>query len=49
MHDPQRTVAGMLTAALTWGVFGLLTSGVIGPIGWAVIGGGLRRAVRLLP
>ena len=21
VHDPQRTVAGMLTAALTWGVF----------------------------
>ena len=39
VHDPQRTVAGMLTAALTWGVFGLLTGGVIGPIGWAVIGG----------
>jgi uncharacterized membrane protein len=38
VYDPQRTLAGVLTAALTWGVFGLLTSGVIGPIGWAVIG-----------
>lgn len=38
VYDPQRTVAGALTAALTWGVFGLLTSGLIGPIGWAVIG-----------
>jgi hypothetical protein len=38
VHDPQRTVAGALTAALTWGVFGLLPSGLIGPIGWAVIG-----------
>ena len=52
VHDPQRTVAGMLTAALTWGVFGLLTSGVIGPIGWAVIGavcGGLFAYYREQP
>ena len=31
-------MAGALTAALRWGVFGLLTSGLIGRIGWAVIG-----------
>lgn len=52
VHDPQRTVAGLLTAALTWGVFGALTSGVIGPIGWAVIGavcGGLFAYYREQP
>ena len=52
VYDPQRTVAGLLTAALTWGVFGLLTSGLIGPIGWAVIGavcGGLFAYYREQP
>jgi uncharacterized membrane protein len=52
VYDPQRTVAGALTAALTWGVFGLLTSGIIGPIGWAVIGavcGGLFAYFREQP
>ncbi len=52
VYDPQRTVAGALTAALTWGVFGLLTSGLIGPIGWAVIGavcGGLVAEVAVRP
>jgi uncharacterized membrane protein len=39
VYDPQRTVAGLLTAALTWGVFGLLTGGLSGLIVWAVIGG----------
>jgi hypothetical protein len=32
-------VAGLLTAALTWGVFGGLTGGLSGLIVWAVIGG----------
>jgi uncharacterized membrane protein len=52
VYDPQRTVAGALTAALTWGVFGLLTSGIIGPVGWAVIGavcGGLFAYYREQP
>jgi uncharacterized membrane protein len=39
VYDPQRTVAGLLTAALTWGVFGLLTGGLSGLIVWTVIGG----------
>ena len=39
VYDPQRTVAGFLTAALTWGVFGGLTGGLSGLIVWAVIGG----------
>ena len=39
VYDPQRTVAGLLTAALTWGVFGGLTGGLSGLIVWAVIGG----------
>ena len=39
VYDPQRTVAGALTAALTWGVFGGLTGGLSGLIVWAVIGG----------
>lgn len=40
VHDPRRTMAGALTSALTWGLFGLLASGgswrslVI----WALIG-----------
>ncbi len=40
VYDPRRTIAGALTPALTWGVFGLLASGgswkslVI----WALIG-----------
>jgi uncharacterized membrane protein len=52
VHDPQRAVAGLLTAALTWGVFGLLSGGLIGPIGWAVIGavcGGLFAYYREQP
>ena len=52
VYDPQRTVAGLLTAALTWGVFVRLTSGLIGPIGWAVIGavcGGLFAYYREQP
>ena len=27
VHDPRRTVAGTLTSALTWGLFGLASSG----------------------
>ena len=38
VYDPQRTVAGLLTAALTWGLFGLLYGGSGGLIVWAVIG-----------
>src|SRR5262249_3222995 len=36
---PRRTRAGALTAALTWGLFGLATGGgVAGLLTWAVIG-----------
>jgi hypothetical protein len=37
-HDPQRTLAGVLTPALTWGVFGLLAGGLKGLGIWAVLG-----------
>jgi len=41
IYDPRKTVAGILTPALTWGVFGLLTSAapLRGLTIWAVIGG----------
>ena len=40
VYDPRRTVAGALTPALTWGVFGLLTGGGLsGLVTWAIIGG----------
>jgi hypothetical protein len=39
VHDPRRVLAGMLTAALTWGVFGLLAGGdAKGLIIWGVLG-----------
>jgi len=38
LHDPRKTTAGALTAALTWGVFGLVTGGVQGLGVWAVLG-----------
>ena len=41
VYDPRRTVAGTLTPALTWGVFGLLASkgNWKSLVLWAVIGG----------
>jgi uncharacterized membrane protein len=40
VFDPRRTVAGALTPAFTWGLFGLLTgSGLSGLVIWGVIGG----------
>src|SRR5206468_6510612 len=40
VYDPRRTVAGALTPALTWGVFGLITGGGLsGLVTWALIGG----------
>ena len=38
VHDPRRVVAGTLTPALTWGIFGLLAGGVKGLAIWAVVG-----------
>ncbi len=38
VHDPRRTLAGSLTPALTWGVFGLLAGGVESLAVWAVLG-----------
>jgi uncharacterized membrane protein len=39
VYDPRRTVAGALTPALTWGLFGALTGGgVSGVVTWAIIG-----------
>ena len=38
VHDPRRTVAGTLTPALTWGVFGLLAGGLQSLALWAVVG-----------
>jgi uncharacterized membrane protein len=38
VYDPHRVVAGTLTSALTWGVFGLLASGGLGLIVWGVLG-----------
>src|SRR5262245_33468633 len=40
VHDPQRVLQGTLTAALTWGAFGLVagTNKVESTIIWAVIG-----------
>ncbi|GAA3064331.1 hypothetical protein GCM10010464_30910 [Pseudonocardia yunnanensis] len=38
VHHPRRTLAGILTPALTWGVFGLLAGGLKGLGVWAVIG-----------
>ena len=40
VHDPRRVLAGTLTAALTWGLFGLVagTNKVESTIIWAIIG-----------
>jgi len=40
VYNPRRVIAGMLTAALTWGVFGLLSSSgsVKSLVIWGVIG-----------
>jgi hypothetical protein len=39
VYDPRRVVAGTLTAALTWGVFGLVADGNLrGLIVWGVLG-----------
>ena len=38
VHDPRRVVAGTLTPALTWGIFGLLAGGLKGLAIWAVVG-----------
>jgi uncharacterized membrane protein len=38
VHDPRRTLAGTLTCALTWGIFGLLAGGLRSLGVWAIIG-----------
>jgi uncharacterized membrane protein len=38
VYDPRRVVQGTWTAALTWGVFGLVASGVSGLFVWAALG-----------
>jgi uncharacterized membrane protein len=40
IYDPRRTVAGALTPALTWGLFGLLASGgsLTSLVIWALVG-----------
>ena len=38
VHDPRRTLAGSLTPALTWGIFGLLAGGLESLAVWAVLG-----------
>ena len=39
VHDPRRTVAGTLTPALTWGLFGLVAAGSLRSLAiWAVVG-----------
>jgi hypothetical protein len=38
VHDPRRVVQGTLTALLTWGVFGAVTSGLQGLVIWGVLG-----------
>ena len=38
VYDPHRTLAGTLTPALTWGLFGLLAGGWMGLVIWAVVG-----------
>jgi hypothetical protein len=38
VHDPRRTVQGTLTAALTWGLFGLVAGGLKSLAIWAVLG-----------
>ena len=38
LRYPRQAIAGALTAALTWGVFGLITGGVQGLGVWAILG-----------
>lgn len=38
LYDPRRVLAGTLTPALTWGLFGLIAGGVQGLVIWAVLG-----------
>jgi uncharacterized membrane protein len=38
VYDPRRTLAGTLTPALTWGIFGLLAGGLESLGVWAVLG-----------
>lgn len=38
VHDPRRTVQGTLTAALTWGLFGLVAGGLKSLAIWAILG-----------
>ena len=38
VYDPRRVVQGTLAAALTWGVFGLLSGGLKSLAAWAIIG-----------
>jgi hypothetical protein len=38
VHDPRRVVQGTLTAALTWGLFGLVAGGLKSLAIWAVLG-----------
>jgi hypothetical protein len=38
VHDPHRVLAGTLTAALTWGLFGLCSGGGTGLVIWGVLG-----------
>jgi len=38
VYDPRRDVQGTLTAALTWGVFGLVAGGLRGLAIWAILG-----------
>ena len=38
VYDPRRVVQGTLTAALTWGVFGLVAGGLKSAAIWAILG-----------
>lgn len=38
VHDPRRVVQGTLTAALTWGLFGLVAGGLKSLAIWAILG-----------
>jgi hypothetical protein len=37
LYDPRRVVQGTLTAALTWGVFGLLSGALKSLVTWAIL------------
>ncbi len=38
VYDPRRTLVGALTAAVTWGIFGLIAGGLRGLGVWAILG-----------